>query len=100
MSHFPKTAISTFVLLVAFGLAIALQGVFGLNIAGTLTGPLNLGGNKITNVGAPTAVGDAATKGLIDSTFSTTSFQARVTGSCPLGKVIRVINEDGTVICE
>lgn len=55
---------------ITLGLAISLQGVFGLNIAGVLTGPLNLGGNKITNVGAPTAVGDAATKGFVDTAVS------------------------------
>lgn len=53
--------------LITFGLAISLRGVLGLNIVGTLTGPLNLGENKIEHVGSPTAVGDAATKGFVDS---------------------------------
>ncbi|MBI1888423.1 MAG: hypothetical protein HYS15_00595 [Candidatus Spechtbacteria bacterium] len=78
------------------GLAISLQGVFGINIGNIL----NLQGNKITNVGTPTVAGDAATKGLLDSTFNTINFQAKITGSCAVGKVIRVINQDGTVICE
>ena len=61
----------TFLIAVTFfitlGLAVSLQGVFGLNITGILTGPLNLGTNKIINVGAPTGPGDVATWDFVNS---------------------------------
>lgn len=54
--------------LITLGLAISLQGVFGINIGSVL----NLQGNKITNVGAPTAAGDVAT-GRAASSFTRSS---------------------------
>ena len=59
----------TLAVIITLGLAISLQSVFGLNIAGTLAGPLNLGGNRITNLGVPLPgnSSDAATKGYVDS---------------------------------
>ena len=60
---------------------------------------LNLQGNRITNVAAPVSSDDAATRGFVDS--ATSGLQQRVTGSCPdAGRIIRVINADGSVACE
>ena len=68
MLKLPTTIfLCTLVFFVTFGLTLGLQSVFGLNIAGTLTGPLNLGGNRITNLGPPAAAGDATTRGYEDS---------------------------------
>ena len=83
-------------LLTTLGLAISLQGVLGINIGSVL----NLGGNRITNLGTPLPgnPSDAATKGFVDSAASV--LQTRVSGSCPLGQGIRTVNVDGTVACE
>jgi len=67
MSYFPKITILALVFFITLGLAVSLQEVFGINIAGVLTGPLNLGNNKITNLGPPTAAGDAATWDFVNS---------------------------------
>ncbi len=80
--------------LIVLGLAISLQSVFGINIGNVL----NLQGFKITNVGTPTLAGDAATKGFVDSVAA--ALQTRVSGTCPAGQGIRVVNTDGTVACE
>jgi len=75
--------------LITLTLAIALQGVFAVKIDPGLTGPLNLGGNRIINLGAPAASTDAVTQGWA---------QKRVSGTCP-GSIIRQINANGTVLC-
>ncbi len=71
-----------------------------LGVAGgaTFGGTLNLQGNKIINVGAPSLAGDVATKGFVDN--QTSGLQKKVSGSCPSGQIIRVINADGSVSCE
>jgi hypothetical protein len=49
---------------------------------GTMTGAINMGTNKVTNMGTPTASTDAATKGYIDTIFgSTTSAAASATAA-------------------
>jgi len=70
----------------------------GVTGGATFGGMLNLQGNKVTNVGVPTSAGDVATKGFVDS--QTSGLQKRVTGSCSGGQVIRIINQDGSVVCE
>ena len=46
-------------------------GFTPLNKAGdTMTGPLSMGGSKVTSVGTPTAPADAANKGYVDSTVA------------------------------
>jgi hypothetical protein len=50
----------TFVPDFAAGVYLPLSG-------GTLTGPVDMGGSKITNIGAPTAAGDAASKAYVDA---------------------------------
>ena len=95
-----KIPVTIFLVVLTFlttlGLAISLQEVLGINIGSVL----NLGGNKITNLGTPTAAGDAATRGYVDTVLNTTAFQARITGSCVPGQIIRVVNGDGTVACQ
>jgi hypothetical protein len=52
-----------------------------VNIAGdTMSGALDMGGNKITSLGAPTASGDAATKNYVDSVASGLSWKEPVVG--------------------
>ena len=70
----------------------------GVSGGTTLGGILNLQGNKITNVGSPSAAGDAATKGFVDS--ETSGLQTRVTGSCPVGQGVRAIAAGGSVTCQ
>ena len=93
----PKiTTLLLLTFLITLGLAISLQGVLGVNIGSVL----NMQNLKIINLGTPTAAGDAATKGFVDSVLNTTVYQARITGSCASGQIIRVVNGDGTVICQ
>lgn len=44
----------------------------------TMTGDLNMGGNKVFNVGAPTAAGDAATKAYVDANIAGLDIQPDV----------------------
>ena len=46
---------------------------------GTMTGPLNMSSNKITNLGTPTAATDSSTKGYVDGQLTT--HQAQVTAA-------------------
>ena len=64
------------------------------NTGGSLTGTLALGGNKITNLGTPTANTDAATKAYVDST--TASAVAGVTALSLSGSALYQSNSDVT----
>jgi len=88
------TLILVFAIIVTLGLAISLQEVFGINIGSVL----NLQGQKIINVGAPTVAGDAATWDFVNSVAGT--LQTRVTGACGAGQVIYTVNPDGSVLCQ
>jgi len=65
----PKTPFLFFIIigafLTAFGLAISLQEVFGINIGSDLNFALT--GKKITGLPVPVASSDAATRGFVDS---------------------------------
>ena len=69
------TAIGTLATQTSVALKLPLAG-------GTLTGDLSLSGNQITNVGAPTANGDAANKQYID-TFKTEVANTYVRADAP-----------------
>jgi Chaperone of endosialidase len=74
-------------------------GVLGKNNGG---GP---GLRAIVNAGAPTPAVNSNIKvqnlnaDLLDG-FDAVAFQKRVTGTCPSGQAIRLINADGTVSCQ
>ena len=91
----PSDQTKTGGLLSVFGLWV--NQSLGVTGGASFGGILNLLGNKIINVGLPTSAGDVATKGFVDS--QTSNLQKRITGSCPAGQIIRVINSDGTVEC-
>lgn len=62
------------------GLATASQGNYVLKAGDTMSGPLAMGGNKVTGVADPTALQDAATKNYVDTQLSSNSYWAK-TGS-------------------
>ena len=60
---------------------------------GTMTGNIDLGGNALTNVKAPAAATDAATKGYVDGkrhTFTATLLGTGWTGSGPYTQTVAV----------
>ena len=83
-------------LLNVFGLWI--DQSLGVSGGASFGGIVDLGGNRIIKVGSPSASGDVATRGFVDS--QTSGLQTRVSGVCSGGQIIRTINLDGSVVCE
>jgi len=72
---------------------------FCLNSDCITSWPVSSGGD-ITGVNAGTGLTGGGASGDVTVNADTTYLQRRVSGSCVAGESIRVINEDGTVVCE
>ncbi len=57
-------------------------------------------GGDITGVTAGTGLNGGGNSGDVTINADTSYLQRRVSGTCPAGQSIRVINNDGTVVCE
>ena len=92
----PKiTTLLLLTFLTTLGLAISLQGVFGIGIGSNL----DFGGiRRIIGLPTPTGAGDAATWDFVNTVAS--GKQNTIIGSCPIGQIIRVVNGNGTVACQ
>jgi len=82
------------------GIGTTNPGSYKLNVGGDtkISGILDMATHRITNLDEPVEDSDAVTKGYVSAALS--SYQLRVSGTCPSGSSIRVINADGTVVCE
>ena len=96
MQKIPVTIfLVVFTSLITLGLAISLQSVFGIGIGSNL----DFGGiRRIIGLPIPIGTGDAATWDFVNTVAS--GKQNTITGSCPIGQIIRVVNADGTVACQ
>jgi hypothetical protein len=68
-----------------------------LTVDGSIIGPVI---GDITGVNAGIGLSGGGTSGDVTLDANTTYLQRRVDSSCTAGSSIRVINEDGTVVCE
>lgn len=59
-----------------------------------------IGNGDITAVNAGTGLSGGGTSGNVTLSANTSYLQRRVSGTCPAGSSIRVINSDGSVSCE
>ena len=76
----------------------AVNGKLDLDGTSTPTANISMGSHKITNVATPTASGDAATKGYVDSAITTATAPATTStiGSVIVGTNLNVA-ADGTI---
>ena len=58
------------------------------------------GSGDITGVAAGSGLTGGGVSGTVSLAVDTTAIQSRVTGTCPAGQSIRIINSNGTVTCE
>ncbi|WPU63777.1 autotransporter outer membrane beta-barrel domain-containing protein [Peredibacter starrii] len=81
------TVTSSDSLLTAIGKLVGNVANFLLKSGGTMTGAINMGNNKITNLGTPTATTDAATKSYVDGKWVTSgsNIYSGVSGNVGIG---------------
>ena len=77
------------------------QSIRAISATGTITCEVdNDSGGDITGVNAGIGLTGGGTLGTVTINGDTRVLQARVDNSCPVGQSIRVINQNGTVVCE
>ncbi|HOP22599.1 MAG TPA: hypothetical protein PK055_06445 [Gammaproteobacteria bacterium] len=77
------------------------QSIRAISQSGTVTCETDDdSGGDITGVAAGTGLSGGGVTGDVTLNVDTASIQNRVTGTCPAGQSIRVINQNGTVSCE
>lgn len=83
------------------GTCLAGSSISAINAAGGVTCETddNSGGD-ITGVTAGSGLSGGGTSGTVTLSVNTATIQSRVTGTCPFGQSIRVIDAAGAVTCE